>query len=106
MRQLEIENFRGIKEGKVVFPDHSVLFGPNNVGKSSVGEGTAEDLLPEFLSGANPGIIRPCPRSRDLCRLQSEVRGAFLELRRSSASDPESEVFPVCQTSGSSELHE
>jgi len=34
--QLEIENFRGIRKGSVVFPDHSVLFGPNNVGKSSI----------------------------------------------------------------------
>lgn len=39
--QLEIENFRGIKKGKVVFPDHSVLFGPNNVGKSSIIEALA-----------------------------------------------------------------
>lgn len=39
--QLEIENFRGIKKGKVVFPDHSVLFGPNNVGKSSLIEALA-----------------------------------------------------------------
>ena len=39
--QLEIENFRGIKKGKVVFPDHAVLFGPNNVGKSSIIEALA-----------------------------------------------------------------
>jgi len=31
--QVEIENFRGVKRGKVVFPDHSVLFGPNNCGQ-------------------------------------------------------------------------
>lgn len=39
--QLEIDNFRGIKTGKVVFPDHSVLFGPNNVGKSTIIEALA-----------------------------------------------------------------
>lgn len=39
--QLEIKNFRGIKTGKVVLPDHSVLFGPNNVGKSSIIEALA-----------------------------------------------------------------
>lgn len=34
--QLEIENFRGIRGGKVTLPTHGVLFGPNNVGKSSI----------------------------------------------------------------------
>ena len=34
--QLELENFRGIKNAKIIFPEHSVLFGPNNVGKSSI----------------------------------------------------------------------
>jgi putative ATP-dependent endonuclease of OLD family len=34
--QLEVLNFRGIKNGKIVFPEHSVLFGSNNVGKSTV----------------------------------------------------------------------
>lgn len=35
---LEIENFRGIKSGKVVFRDHSVLIGPNNSGKTTIVE--------------------------------------------------------------------
>jgi putative ATP-dependent endonuclease of the OLD family len=39
--QLDIENFRGVKKGRVVFPDHSVLFGPNNVGKSTIIEALA-----------------------------------------------------------------
>lgn len=39
--QLEIENFRGIKKGKIVFPDHCVLFGPNNIGQSSIIEALA-----------------------------------------------------------------
>lgn len=38
---LEIENFRGIKSGKVVFGDHSVLLGPNNSGKTTVVEALA-----------------------------------------------------------------
>jgi putative ATP-dependent endonuclease of the OLD family len=33
---LSIENFRGIKSGKVVFRDHTVLVGPNNTGKTSI----------------------------------------------------------------------
>jgi len=33
---LEIENFRGIKSGRVVFRDHTVLIGPNSSGKTTV----------------------------------------------------------------------
>ena len=39
--QIEIENFRGVAHGTVTFPDHAVLFGPNNVGKSTVVEALA-----------------------------------------------------------------
>ncbi|MEW4398470.1 AAA family ATPase [Agrobacterium tumefaciens] len=38
---LEIENFRGIRSGKVAFGDHSVLIGPNNSGKTTVIEALA-----------------------------------------------------------------
>lgn len=38
---LEIENFRGIRSGKVVFGNHSVLIGPNNSGKTTVVEALA-----------------------------------------------------------------
>lgn len=34
--QLELIGFRGIRNGKVTFPEHGVLFGPNNAGKSSI----------------------------------------------------------------------
>lgn len=34
--QLQLNGFRGIRTGLVNFPDHGVLFGPNNAGKSSV----------------------------------------------------------------------
>jgi putative ATP-dependent endonuclease of OLD family len=34
--QLEISGFRGIQSGKISFPEHGVLFGPNNAGKSSI----------------------------------------------------------------------
>jgi putative ATP-dependent endonuclease of OLD family len=39
--QIEIENFRGVAHGTVTFPDHAVLFGPNNVGKSTIVEALA-----------------------------------------------------------------
>lgn len=34
--QLEIENFRGVRKGRLIFPEHGVIFGPNNVGKSTI----------------------------------------------------------------------
>jgi putative ATP-dependent endonuclease of the OLD family len=51
---LTIENFRGIKTASLLFPDHAVLIGDNNTGKSTVLE--ALDLLlgPDRLSRASP----------------------------------------------------
>ena len=34
--QIELNGFRGIQSGKVTFPEHGVLFGANNAGKSSI----------------------------------------------------------------------
>jgi putative ATP-dependent endonuclease of OLD family len=39
--QLEMVNFRGVKGGKINFSEHCVLFGPNNVGKSTIIEALA-----------------------------------------------------------------
>jgi len=39
--QVEIRGFRGIKEGRVVFPEHCVLLGANNAGKSTIVEALA-----------------------------------------------------------------
>lgn len=38
---LEIENFRGIRKGKIAFSDHSVVIGPNNSGKTTIIEALA-----------------------------------------------------------------
>jgi energy-coupling factor transporter ATP-binding protein EcfA2 len=38
---LSIENFRGIRSGKVQFRDHTVLVGPNNSGKTTIIEALA-----------------------------------------------------------------
>ena len=38
---LQIENFRGIKTGRVQFRDHAVLIGPNNSGKTTIIEALA-----------------------------------------------------------------
>lgn len=39
--KLEIENFRGIRQGEVRFSSHTVLVGPNNCGKTTVIEALA-----------------------------------------------------------------
>ena len=49
IRLLEIENFRGIEEGRVVFQQHTLLVGGNNVGKSTVCEALELVLGPEHL---------------------------------------------------------
>jgi hypothetical protein len=60
---LTIENFRGIKSGKVVFRDHTVLVGPNNTGKTSIIEALVlvlgrdrlvRDLTEHDFYGSNP----------------------------------------------------
>jgi len=48
--RMHIENFRGIKEATLSFPDHVVLVGDNNVGKSSVFEALDLALGPDRLS--------------------------------------------------------
>jgi putative ATP-dependent endonuclease of OLD family len=49
VRLLEIENFRGIKSGRVVFNGNTLLVGGNNVGKSTVCEALDLVLGPERL---------------------------------------------------------
>ena len=47
--QVNIKNFRGIKEGEILLPDHGVLVGDNNVGKSTVLEAIDLVLSPDRL---------------------------------------------------------
>lgn len=51
VRQLDIENFRGVYRGIVIFPEHTLLVGPNNVGKSTVLEALDLVLGPDRLIG-------------------------------------------------------
>jgi putative ATP-dependent endonuclease of OLD family len=48
--QLKIKNFRGIKCSNLLFPDHVVLIGDNNTGKSTVFEALDLALGPDRLS--------------------------------------------------------
>lgn len=50
LARLRIQNFRGIKEATLFFPDRAVLVGDNNVGKSTVFEAIDLALGPDRLS--------------------------------------------------------
>lgn len=52
--QLDIANFRGIKEATILFPDHAVLVGDNNSCKSTVLEAIDLALGPERISRPEP----------------------------------------------------
>lgn len=63
---LGIENFRGIRSGKVTFRDHTVLVGPNNCGKTTIIEALAlvlgrdrlvRDLTEHDFYGSNPQAV-------------------------------------------------
>lgn len=54
LSRLHICNFRGIKEAKLVFSDHVVLIGDNNVGKSTILEAIDLVLGPDRLSRRSP----------------------------------------------------
>jgi putative ATP-dependent endonuclease of OLD family len=52
--QILIENFRGIRSASLLFPDHAVLIGDNNVGKSTILEALDLALGPDRLSRPSP----------------------------------------------------
>jgi putative ATP-dependent endonuclease of OLD family len=52
--QLSIENFRGIRAASLLFPNHAVLIGDNNVGKSTILEAIDLVMGPDRLSRASP----------------------------------------------------
>jgi len=52
--RLAIDNFRGIKKAVLLFPDHVVLIGDNNTGKSSVFEALDLVLGPDRLNRRPP----------------------------------------------------
>lgn len=49
LSRLKIENFRGIKSTELLFPDHVVLIGDNNTGKSTIFEALDLVLGPDRL---------------------------------------------------------
>jgi predicted ATP-dependent endonuclease of OLD family len=88
--QLELQNFRGIESGTIVFTEHCVLFGPNNVGKSTIIDALAllfereritRQLSDWDFSGGNPN-----PASR------ITIIGTITDF---SSNDDEPENFPL-----------
>ena len=66
--QVEISNFRGIQSAKVYLPKQGVIFGPNNVGKTTITDALAltlgrEQMAPAFTDWDFYGGI-PKPESR------------------------------------------
>ncbi len=47
--KIVIKNFRGIKDGEILFPNHGVLVGDNNTGKSTILEAIDLALGPERM---------------------------------------------------------
>ena len=54
LSRLQVRNFRGIKKATLLFPDHVVLIGDNNTGKSTVLEAIDLVLGPDRLSRRSP----------------------------------------------------
>jgi putative ATP-dependent endonuclease of the OLD family len=54
VRRLKIENFRGIASATVLLPDHAVLIGDNNTGKTTVLEALDLALRPDRLNRRSP----------------------------------------------------
>ena len=48
--KLTIANFRGVKNAELLLPDHGVLIGDNNVGKSTIFEALDLARGPDRLS--------------------------------------------------------
>lgn len=59
VRQLKIENFRGVKNGTVDFQGHTLLVGGNNAGKSTICEAL------ELILGPERGYRRPIVNEHD-----------------------------------------
>ena len=54
LSRLQVSNFRGIKKATLLFPNHVVLIGDNNTGKSTVLEAIDLVLGPDRLSRRSP----------------------------------------------------
>lgn len=76
--ELLIENFRGIRTASLLFPDHAVLIGDNNVGKSTILEALDLVLGPDRLSRPSPIATSTISTSVYISRLKARPRSSPL----------------------------
>ncbi|MGJ4914387.1 ATP-dependent nuclease [Bradyrhizobium oligotrophicum] len=92
--RLQIENFRGVREAVLLLPDHVVLIGDNNVGKSTVLEALDLVLGPDRLS-------RPSPIDE-----HDFYRGEYLGSTTENGADGEAEAPRIVVTATVSDLND
>lgn len=78
---VSIDNFRGISSTTLVLPDHAVLIGDNNTGKSSVLEAIDLALGPDRLSRRPPVDEHDFSRATISPSLQRRPRKALSRIR-------------------------
>lgn len=74
---LEIHNFRGIKQAKLVFSQHTVFIGPNNTGKTTIIEALAlllgRDRMVRSLTEHD--FYQSCPGPTDRIKIIAAIGG-------------------------------
>lgn len=90
---LIIENFRGIQSAELLFPDHVVLIGDNNTGKSTLLEAIDLALGPDRLSGRSP-IDEHDFYSGDYLKEDSAAGKEAVPKEEEPAADPAQVVAP------------
>lgn len=71
--QLSIQNFRGLRTASLLLPNHAVLIGDNNVGKSTVLEALDLVLGPDRLSRQSPIDEHDFHLGRYLAQIEKET---------------------------------
>jgi putative ATP-dependent endonuclease of the OLD family len=94
--RLQIANFRGIKSASLKFPDHVVLVGDNNVGKSTVFEALDLALGPDRLN-RRPKIDEHDFHLGEYVSAEGQPRKEVrVEATRVGLSDEQQERFVDC----------
>jgi putative ATP-dependent endonuclease of the OLD family len=91
--RLIIENFRGIQSAELLFPEHVVLIGDNNTGKSTLLEAIDLALGPDRLSGRSP-IDEHDFYIGDYLKEDSAAGKAAVPKEEEPAADPAQVVAP------------
>jgi hypothetical protein len=95
---LLIENFRGIKRASLLLPDHAVLIGDNNTGKSTVLEALDLVLGPDRLSRVSPIDEHDFYHGEYLAEPSAEAAEAVAEGQEDNASGDEAPQIKITAT--------